>query len=579
MPVIDGWHAAPERPANPTLALGQHPRWVNYLWVLVATVCGAAGVLYFYRTFYFSGFTRLQGDSGDGTLTLGLAEHWLHLSGSELPWTEVGTFYPAPSTLGYSDTMLLNGLLSLPPALVGVANTYQFQISLTLLTAIGYGFAVAFVRTVARGSWPLSIIVAMIFTFGNGVLVASSHPQLITLQLLPVPAVLLAYAVRSEVVWKSRVWGLAAGLMFGAILYSAFYIGWFAIVGLSLTAVFWWVLRRLAGDSPFSVRVFVSGAWPAVLGFVVMLVPFAITYLPIVAQGVGRSSELVFRNALVPGQLLTSGPGNVLWSTALDVPGLGKPWTGSSRVDGLTPTLILLVVVVGLVVWALLRLRRLSRFGSLGVACAGAGLVLWVIPVKFGAFFPGGWLVSYLPGGSAIRAISRIELMAVALLVTALALLLIEWAGNRDRAVDKKRLGVALALCAVIAVEQLNVAVPQRLPVARIEYLNTVSAAPTECKSFAVTTLTPVEYSDEIRGRTTAQTDALIVAQRLGLPTWNGYSGLEPEGWNLFDPASPDYKKAASDWAQANSLQGGCGLSFADRTWLNPEQFKEWLRS
>ncbi|NQU38102.1 MAG: hypothetical protein HQ526_10980 [Actinobacteria bacterium] len=576
--MIDSRPAAPENSANPAASPNQPSRRENALWVLVATVFGAVGVLYFYRVFFSSGFARLQGDAGDGALTFGLTRHWLYVPGSELPWTQLGNFYPAPNTLGYSDTMLLTGLLAAPGALVGVASTYQVQVALILMSAIGYGFAVTFLRTIARGPWPISIIVAGIFTFGSGVFAASVHSQLITLQLLPVPAVLLAFAVRSNVAWKSRVWGLAAGLMFGAILFSAFYIGWFAMFGLSLTAIIWWLLRRLAGDSPFSVRGFLTGAWPPALGFAIMLVPFALTYLPVLKQGTGRTSDVLNRYALTPGQLLTVGQDNVLWGRILDVPKLSD---GAGEVTGFTPTPFLLVTVVCLAIWALLRLSRLSRFGSLGLACVSVGLLLWVIPVRFGESFPGGALIAAMPGGTALRAISRIELMAVALLVTALALLLIEWAGNRDKPVDRKRLGIAIAICAVIAAEQVNLQAQQRLPVARINYLNAVPAAPQECDSFAITTFVPEEFSENMRSRRKArsQTDAWLVAQRLGIPTWNGRSAINPAGWGLKDPEDPGYKQAATDWAQTNGLKNGCGLSLVDRTWLNPEEFKAWLGS
>jgi hypothetical protein len=37
----------------------------------------------------------------------------------------------------------------------------------------------------------------------------------------------------------------------------------------------------------------------------------------------------------------------------------------------------------------------------------------------------------------------------------------------------------------------------------------------------------------------------MVIAQHIGVPTINGYSGDTPPGWKLLYPASPDYTAAA----------------------------------
>ena len=64
---------------------------------------------FFFRKMY--GSVLLFGDTGDGRLTMLITEHWYHVFQGRASVTDLGIFYPAPNTLGYSDLLLGFGLI------------------------------------------------------------------------------------------------------------------------------------------------------------------------------------------------------------------------------------------------------------------------------------------------------------------------------------------------------------------------------------------------------------------------------------------------------------------------------------
>jgi hypothetical protein len=67
-----------------------------------------------------------------------------------------------------------------------------------------------------------------------------------------------------------------------------------------------------------------------------------------------------------------------------------------------------------------------------------------------------------------------------------------------------------------------------------------------------------------------SQLDAATVAQRVGVPTVNGYSGQLPRGWDLWvhEIGTPGYASAALAWLQSHNLREGlCLLDLRTGTW------------
>jgi hypothetical protein len=64
------------------------------------------------------------------------------------------------------------------------------------------------------------------------------------------------------------------------------------------------------------------------------------------------------------------------------------------------------------------------------------------------------------------------------------------------------------------------------------------------------------------------QTAAMLISQRVDLPTINGYSGDNPPGWGLGYPELPGYLANVKQWTTTYGLTTGvCDFDLGTRTW------------
>lgn len=540
------------------------------VWCVIALVCGAGGILYFYRGF-FGEPMMLQGDIGDGALTMFISGHWsAGVPGGDV-WRDLGIYFPAKYTLGYSDTMFLSGVLEWPMKYLGVGEAARFQASLVALSAIGNASAILLFRIGPKVSWPLAIVGAMTFAFGSGIYIASGHPQLLALNFLPAVG-LLAIGARRWRSWRGIAAAAGCGLLIALVAYSAFYIGWFTLIGGGLLVVMTLLLRGLAGRGIRPPRVALPRLAGFISGFLVGLVPFAYTYGPVLAQGRGRAVTAVVGYALTPAELANVGPGNVVWGRLLSSRGLVQAEHLVNSEFQMAPTPLLVVFAVVLAIWGFRARRRLTAWGHLALGSVAAGIVFWIAPVHLGSFFPWGMSLYRLPGGSAVRAIGRVELLAGALLVFGVVVLVDAWLKQVSaRRVVAARVVVSAALL-VIVLEQIQLTPMQRLPAAILESLAEVPHPPGECRSFVLT-----RSLSDADPPYAAQTEAAVVSQRVGIPTWNGYSGFEPRGWDLYYVAGPAYPRNIREWGRSTGvLADACGLDLESGHWLDPRALRSF---
>ncbi|MEI6623904.1 MAG: hypothetical protein WCP28_18585 [Actinomycetes bacterium] len=544
-------------------------------WLLTTAAAGIVGILYFYRGFFFSGFSELQGDSGDGLLTLVVSRHWPLLPGSGLGWNDLGFYYPEPNTLGYSDTLLLNGILEVPQRLLGVDSLVWFQLTMIMVSLIGYCATVAFLRIGPRAPWPIAIATSLVAMFGCGLYFASIHPQLLMFQLLPACALLVLLSQRTVSRRRGWAYGISAGLLFGLITYSAFYVGFLTLLGIAILLLSLCGLTALGRHSWLRLAPVWQRGWTCVIGFALCLPVFLSTYGPAIADGRERSIQEVVANSLEFRQLFRVEHSSLLWGPLIGISASG----GDFGEVPTGPAPVLLVASIALLVWGGLRLRQLSNWGTLGMASLITGLVLWLSPARVGDFFPWSQTIYRLPGGAAIRAISRVEVLATPVLAIGIALVLVALLPTIPRSkVTPSMVAVLMVVLGLIVIEEVSLSDRQVLDTALLTDLEQLSAPPPQCQSFALTsTIDPTDVSRF--AMVTAASQAAFIAQNTGVPTWNGYSGMTPDKWGLRSVGGSAYRQNALQWGTDHQLlDSACGLDLATRSWLDPNQFNAYLR-
>jgi hypothetical protein len=548
----------------------------SYRHAVIVALAWLLGASVFFRAQWTSGFDRVMGNDGDPRLIVYLNEQWfLALRGAQ-PWRSPPFFYPTNGLLGYTDTFFLFQIFFAPFRVLGAEPFLAFQLTLIALSLLGFVSFVIFTRMAFRAPILIAVIGALVFTFANNLSNHEGSPQLFGIYFVPFIALmgLLSWRTRQTKRGASLILGILVGLTSALLLFSTYYVAWFSlfVTAVVLVLMFLFAPRVMTAEVRMALRTGWRSALGIVGGFAVGIVPFLVTYVPVIrAQGARSYSDTLMYAARLD-DVTNIGTGNLLWRELFQR-WWSLPSSGSYEVSyAVTPVLLLTVAVGGaVVVWRVLRHRTpFTPMLRLTLALCCSSVLLAVLPIE--TWKGSAWvLIWHLPGANAIRATDRIQIASD--LVTALALVALATEAIRHWPRLRRSmplLGVGLALLCFIVAEQVNNTVGSQLQRgAEIAFLASVPAPPAGCASFYVTDTvqTDLPYYQY-------QTDAMLISQRFGLPTLNGYSGDEPPGWGgLNFPETSSYTTFVRQWADTHGLLTGvCDLDLGHMSWNSHPQ-------
>jgi hypothetical protein len=534
--------------------------------VLVCALC--VGV--FFRNQIANGFSLLLGDRHDAVIALSIMEHWRNVLAGAAEWSRTAYFHPVPGTLGYNDGYLLFGLVYAAFRGGGADPFLGGELTNMAMRAVGFLSMHAACRRVLGLSFGWSLLGAALFALSNNLFIRASHAQLFSIGCLPALAVLLHGAGSALFAGRRGAllgWGAAFVLLFAALLMTGFYMAWY-FAFLSGATLLAWLLVAGDGQRRALMVSFRGATWPLALLVALALVanaPFLVLYLPKAAETGMHSWETALQHAPTPLDMLHVGEANLLfgWLVTL-LNGVFRPdfpsW--SERMTGLTP--VLLLVFGASVLW----LWRGASGGMKPVrrawlrALALASLATWVLCLRFGDA-TGWWLVwSAVPGARAARVVARYQLVLAIPVIGLAVLVLADWA--------RRLPAVAMApLAALLLLEQVNGYAPlfldRPLELAR---LRAVPVPPAECRAFYVSAAREESrFGEAVEDPYNHNTEAMLIAAVLRLPTVNGISTFNPPGWPASWPGQPGYEAEVAAWARDHGVPGLCGLDLRRMTW------------
>lgn len=499
---------------------------------LVPWAVGLVGVLWFHRAAIFSGFDRVQGIRSDTRLVVFIHEHWWQVVQGEVSWSSPRFFFPATGTLGYSDTFFLDQLFFVPLRALGFGPFTSFSLTMIVMSSLGYIGYYLLLRRVVSSSVPVATLGAGIAAFGNALFTQTTHPQLMNVMWLPWVILGVAAALRASG-WRSLMMSAVSGLGAALVLWSAFYVAWFAIVAALIGGI---ALVFIHGPSRvwrgLLSRWQLAGAW--LVGWGVGLVPFFLTYGPVLAEDRERSlaESLSFAPKLV--DLVRVGEPNMVWGWILGDAAGGI--FGRELSVGF-PLVFSVVAVVAMI--RSVRTRDLP-----GIALLSPILILLVLPMQFAgrSLWELAWRV--IPGASAIRVTSRAWMLVVPLVVVLVAR---DW-GRRSSRTTWPR-GATVLVVSLLVLEQLSWSTVWEVRRHEEEELvRSLGPPPASCETFFAIG----EPGDVLFDPT--QVDAMMIAMKFGIPTVNGYSGLSPLDYEI-DVSSPDYEAQVAEWLTGRGVE------------------------
>ncbi len=523
---------------------------------------------------FLTNFNLVPGDEGDTRLVVFTLEHWYGtLRGQEAP-LQLNMFYPDKLALGYADALMLFALPYVVLRGLGMDYFTSYQLVLVILTACGYGMYLRLMRRVLKLDLSFAVVGAVILTSLNSMQLQIDIGKLLGFYFWPGLVLLLFGYARGVQAGRPRNWLSLAGFsgLLGLLFFTSYYPAWYFVFTLAVFAAVWLVgaslqmgPRTAAGHVAAFIRAQGSDLAIGLAVLVISLVPFGLTYAPLISLNATRSYALVQDFTPTVRDIVNVSAHNYMWSPLLTALHFNF---GNREVQLGTPMLVLAIFAVfyGLQVRDALR-GRLTEVGDRLVFGLGTtAIIIWALTVQIRGLSL--WYVVYqlVPGASVLRAEGRYLMVADMLIAAIAAFGLNKLHRNLMGRTPRSHtlglsVGIALASALLIA-EQIN-ATPFRLDKARqLAFMDSFPKPAGECQAFFLSNPPgldlPIGYY---------QLDAMMIAMKLGIPTVNGYSGIGPDPVFAIVPTGVDYEYGIMRWLRANGVeQGICELNDQSRT-------------
>lgn len=512
-----------------------------------------------------SGFGRMQADPGDTRIVNYFLEHtylWLKQAPTHQALWDAPFFHPFKGTFAFSVLMIGTAPIYWVLRALGFRFDTSMQLWTMSMTLLNFAALWIFLRRLIGFSSLACSVGAFLFAFSGSRVAQMGHMQLYQhfFSVICLYAVVRVFQQQKDPRisrLSPRAWIAVFWASFVLQLYAEFYLGFFLVIFGTVAAGV--AACRRETREPM-LRVLRRHAIPLFGGALVslaLLYPMMSNYLVTSRLSGYRTWSEV--RAMLPRIHSWFFRGDASWLYF---------WQPRIRLWQILPMPHEHLIGVGLATsWLVYKGAKLSRsfagLGSWSPLLFRATLVLMLIVTIFPGHVSLWWLFyKFYPGAGAIRAVTRIGLL---LLIPA-AIALAAWVDRADR-----RSWKFAALLALVVIEQgmwpasfdllKSRAEIQEI---RAEYQRVARNQP--CDQFFFTSTPP---AGEPPFAWKLQTDAMMLQLELGLPTVNGYSGVSPPGWQLWEIAisTPDdesrLRSELARWSQAQ------GLDLARTCWIN----------
>ena len=561
-PPREGVAPLTRRGAETDRALDRRVAGIIFSVVLVATIA------VFFRLQIMNGFAVLFSDRNDGVIEDVILEHWFNVVRGLSAWTEVNYFYPHPNTLGYTDGYFLYGLVHAIFRGAGLDPFISSEMVNIVVKTIGFVVFFAACRRIFGLSFGWALFGAALFTLSHSGYVQAGHAQLFSISFVPLMALLLWESYHALLAGQRRrliLFGCGAGLFYAAWLLTAYYMAWFfAFFGAVLAAMLLWL-----GGKPAVARLFLAARGnlgPLLLIVAVTaaaLAPFLVVYLPKAQETGMRSFAGVLTSTLAFKDIVNVGPSNLLYGSAYTA--TVKALCPSCDVSfgelttGIAP---LLLVLLGCCCAWLLRMSAPPERQTLLGGITLATLLTWALSIHLRNL--SGWYLVYhlFPGARALRVVSRYQIFLMAPIVALVVCYLAALAQRLPRP-------LMLAVCVLLLLGELDTGASGTVTLERQAENERTSAdvPPRECQAFFVSPARDQDSSTLVNAVYPHNVDAMMIAERVNLPTINGYASFNPSDWDFAYPNNPDYLGRIEKYASLHQLTGLCRLDLATLQW------------
>jgi len=540
--------------------------------ILLVIAIGLLCLWQFHIPQFASNFDTFPGDRGDARLITYLMEHWYRVFQGLESWRSPAMFHPVEGAIGYADLVLGYGIVYSALRTVGLGIFKAAEFTIIIFNFLNYLVCFVLLNKVLRFNLFASIAGAAFFAFNSPKLLQMNHAQLQPMVFLPLALIgFVLFVQKRNSASQKQAFGLIAlaAISLALQLMTGFYAGWFFIFWSSLFVVLT-LLFKSTRDLVFDLfRKFWRPLVAGVAVFTVALIPFVMTYLPIIRSAGGRSYADIQQLIPVPRSFLLMGERNYLWGELSSYLETRHPINLELRIGiGLIPTLAWVGLVV-FAVWFLIRTRDHRRPANLLLLSQLiiATCLVYVLGTKYYDFSPWRLVYSFIPGAQAIRGVARYALVLALPMAIAFSFAIDYAIKQTASQTESRRRAILFTLFVVIGfglAEQFasRYGFDGFSIKAENVYLNRATQSfPNDCSSFYVAVKpTALHHQFEY------QLDAMFISLIKGVPTLNGYSGQWPPNWHLWDVKDPGYENNVKSWIDERQLKGNVCRVFINET-------------
>ena len=541
--------------------------------ILLVIAIGLLCLWQFHIPQFASNFDTFPGDRGDARLIAYLMEHWYRVFQGLASWRSPAMFHPVEGSIGYADLLFGYGIVYSALRTFGLGIFEAAEFTIIIFNFLNYLVCFVLLNRVLRFNLFASIAGAAFFAFNSPKLLQMNHVQLQPMVFLPLALIgFVLFVQKRNSITQKQAFGLItlAVVSLALQLMTGFYAGWFFIFWSSLFVVLTLLFKTTRNLVFDLVRKFWRPLIAGLAVFTVVLIPFVMTYLPIVRTVGGRSYDDIQQLIPVPRSFLLMGERNYLWGELSTFLETRHPVNLELRIGiGLVPT-VAWVALVLFSVWFLIRTRNQRRPINLLLLSQViiATCLIYILGTKYCCdFSPWRLVYAFVPGAQAIRGVARYALVLALPMAIAFSFAIDYLIGQTTLQTMARRRAILFALFVLtgfglaeqfasrygfdgFSIEAENV------------YLNRAAQSfPNDCSSFYVAVKpTALHHQFEY------QLDAMFISLIKRVPTLNGYSGQWPPNWRLWDVKDPGYENNVKSWVDERQLKGNVCRVFINET-------------
>lgn len=482
-------------------------------------------VLCFIEVFYFRNilFTdALIGDSGDTRLNNLILEHWYRVVMGQESFADLIIFYPKKNTITYTDMLCGYAIPYIFLRIIGIGLYNANKIVLIFIHSMGSLGVVLLLRKVMDYNWFSTIIGVILFSLSNAVFVQAGHSQLYTVSMVPfliIFIILFFSNIKGNKITKKKFgFGIIVAYVF--IMYTSFYIAFFSALLVIIYGVVVFTMadkRKLMIDlKDFFILNYRMIICYILFSFIIML-PFFYLYLPTLKEFGVRNWDGISLPSLIDYIGVSSD--SYMYAAYKSKFNLSENIELSTGIPIFTSLIFVLCYL-----W--IRKKYYSgdqkEYFYIRALCITVVLT-WILLLKSGSYSLWWVVYKFIPGGGAIRAPFRINLI-IALFIAVIAASVFHYYGTK---LKRAYIPFALLCGVVLLFDNLTASgVPSYWNVKDMtSQIDKVSEPPEDCKVvLLINSGAEMSFHD-------SNLLAWEIANKFHLKTVNGYSGQFPKEW------------------------------------------------